>query len=193
MVFKAKNYYTWTASALTVKTSVDSKYFELTNDFVEYTVVLNCNENDQIEFFSNTYYPMLQYVKIYSGEVTAPQLRAEEGNETYRLITGITDKFYTVNNLLAEGTFDYRVKALYTDGTESAWSNKETVTLVGGGTVMLGDVDDDGEIGISDVSALVDYLLDTSNTINLANADVDEDGEIGISDVSALVDMLLGN
>ena len=193
VVFKAKSIYSWTASTMTVKTSIDSKYFELTNDFVEYTVVLNCNENDQIEFFSNSYYPMLQYVKIYSGEVTAPQLRAEEGNETYRLITGITDKFYTVNNLLAEGTFDYRVKALYTDGTESAWSNKETVTLVGGGTVMLGDVDDDGEIGISDVSALVDYLLDTSNTINLANADVDEDGEIGISDVSALVDMLLGN
>ena len=119
VVFRAKNYYGWTNSALTVSTSIDSKYFEFTSDFAEYTVVLNCAENDQVEFFGNSYYPQIQWIKIYSGEVTAPQLRAEEGNETYRLITGITDKFYTVNNLNAEGTYLYKVKALYSDGTES--------------------------------------------------------------------------
>ena len=39
------------------------------------------------------------------------------------------------------GTFNYRVKAYYVNGTQSAWSNIETVTLVDNGPVYdLGDV-----------------------------------------------------
>ncbi len=58
--------------------------------------------------------------------------------------------------------------------------------------VKIGDVDNDGEVGISDVSALCDYLLNGDATgLNLQAADVDDDGEIGISDVSELIDMLL--
>ena len=56
----------------------------------------------------------------------------------------------------------------------------------------LGDVDDDGEVGIADVSALTDYLLGAGNEINMLGADVDEDGEVTIADVSVLIDMLLG-
>ena len=57
---------------------------------------------------------------------------------------------------------------------------------------LRGDVDQDGLIGISDVSALIDFLL---NDISAAGpqADVDADGEVGISDVSELTDYLLGN
>ena len=190
VVFKAKNYYGWTNSSLTVSTSVDSKYFEFTSDFAEYTVVLNCAENDEVMFFGNTYYPQLQWIKIYSGEVTAPQLRAtEQGDASQRLITGITDKFYTVSGLNAEGIYNYRVKALYTDGTESAWSNQQTVTLVGS-AVLKGDVDGDGSVGIADVTILIDYLL-AGGTINEAAADMDDSGTVTISDVTALIDQLL--
>ena len=57
---------------------------------------------------------------------------------------------------------------------------------------MRGDVDGDGEVSISDVSALIDYLLTgDASSINLGNADVDLDGEVSISDVSALIDYLL--
>ena len=57
-----------------------------------------------------------------------------------------------------------------------------------------GDVDGDKVVSISDVTALVDYLLSGDTTaINVANADVDQDGQVGISDVTALVDMLLSN
>ena len=59
--------------------------------------------------------------------------------------------------------------------------------------LILGDVDGDGEVSISDVSVLVDYLLQGDQVqINLDNADVDGDGEVTISDVSALIDKLLG-
>lgn len=57
---------------------------------------------------------------------------------------------------------------------------------------LRGDVDKDGEISISDVTALIDYLL-TSNAdnVDLTAADCDEDGEIAIADVTTLIDYLL--
>ena len=59
-------------------------------------------------------------------------------------------------------------------------------------TFLRGDVDDDGNVGIADVSALIDYILTGDSTgINLAAADVDEDDNVGIADVSALIDYIL--
>ena len=52
-----------------------------------------------------------------------------------------------------------------------------------------GDVDGDGAIGISDVSNLIDDLLN-GNAL-AGNADVDGDGEVTINDVAVLIDMLL--
>lgn len=197
VVVRGKNCYTWTNSAISVKNSVDSKYVEFANDYADYTVVLNCNGNERIEIFSETYYPEIQSIKVYTGEMTAPQLKAieEQGSETYRLITGITDKFYTVNNLVEGGTFLYKVKALYTDGTESAWSNKEMVTLFDNGPAphefAVGDVNHDGGVNISDVTTLIDYLLGNPDGVCTTCADVDGQGDINIADVTDLIDMLL--
>ena len=59
-------------------------------------------------------------------------------------------------------------------------------------TVMLGDVDDDGAVGISDVSVLIDYLLGNDvDPFNAENANVNQDEGISIADVSDLIDMLL--
>ena len=56
----------------------------------------------------------------------------------------------------------------------------------------LGDVDGDGFVGISDVTALIDYLLTGSESdINAINGDIDQDGSVTISDVTELIDMLL--
>ena len=57
---------------------------------------------------------------------------------------------------------------------------------------ILGDVNGDGNVNISDVTALINYLLtgDDSN-INLKGADVNEDGSISISDVTSLINLLL--
>ncbi|MBQ6165925.1 MAG: M6 family metalloprotease domain-containing protein [Muribaculaceae bacterium] len=57
---------------------------------------------------------------------------------------------------------------------------------------IRGDVDGDGSVGIGDVVALIDYLLnDGAISINLLAADMDGDGNITIGDVSDLDDMLL--
>ena len=194
VVVRGKNCYTWTNSAISVKTSIDSKYVEFANDYADYTVVLNCGDNERIEIYSETYYPEIQSIKVYTGEITAPQLRAiaEDGGETYRLITGITDKFYTVNDLAEGGTFLYKVKALYTDGTESAWSNKEMVTLAGSAAhqYKTGDVNHDGHVNIADVTALIDHLLGSGNVCTTC-ANVNGDESINIADVTALIDILL--
>ena len=60
------------------------------------------------------------------------------------------------------------------------------------GGVLRGDVNEDGNVNIADVTALIDYLLSgSSEGINLANADCDLNESITISDVTALIDYLL--
>jgi hypothetical protein len=141
------------------------------------------------------YSPDIAKIEVWSGNATASKLMANEtGNTTYRLITDITDKFYIVENLAAEGTFLYKVKALYLDGTESDWSNIEEVTLFQNGHGFEpGDVNHSGDVTIADVSALIDYLLDSTSPCCTICADVNGMDGVTIADVSALIDMLLGD
>ena len=70
----------------------------------------------------------------------------------------------------------------------------ETHAITGShGDLLPGDIDNNGETTIADVTTLIDYLLSGSSAIaiNLENADVNRDGEVGIGDVTALIDMLL--
>ena len=61
-------------------------------------------------------------------------------------------------------------------------------------TVKKGDVNNDGDVSISDVTALIDYLLSGNiEDINPQAADVDGNNDISISDVTSLIDMLLGS
>ena len=140
------------------------------------------------------YSPDIAKIEVYTGDATAATLMmkaAESGDADSRLITGITDKSYTVENLTANGTFLYRVKALYVNGTESAWSNVEEVTL--SQSILMGDVTRDGQLSITDVTALVDYLLDDTTDIDTAAADLSGDGAITITDVTSLIDLLLAS
>ena len=57
---------------------------------------------------------------------------------------------------------------------------------------LLGDVDGNGNVGIADVTLLIDYLL-TGNSagVHLDVSNVDGDGVIGIGDVTAIIDYIL--
>jgi len=57
---------------------------------------------------------------------------------------------------------------------------------------LRGDVNGDGSVNISDVTALISYLLSgDASGINLQAADCDQDGNVKISDVTALINHLL--
>ena len=52
-----------------------------------------------------------------------------------------------------------------------------------------GDVNNDGEVNISDINAIIDMILSGSTN---PGGDVNGDGEVNISDVSAIIDIILG-
>ena len=56
-----------------------------------------------------------------------------------------------------------------------------------------GDVNDKGEVTIADVTTLIDYLLGSTQIVNMENADVNRDGGVTIADVTMLIDYLLGS
>ena len=201
VVARVKSYYPSSYGVGQVRISTGSSYSDYTlnsNDedgFQEITVVLNCSASDRVSVQARANYVAIESVFIYAGDITTgAKLRANEtGDETYRLITGITDRFYTVNNLVAEGTYIYKVKALYIDGTESEWSNIEEVTLFQNGHGFEpGDVNHDGSVSIGDVTALIDCMLGNPGDGCLICADANQDGNVSIGDVTAIIDKLLG-
>lgn len=173
-----------------------SETVELSTVPTDYTVVLKgCSGNNvklAMTAAAKRFY--IYHVDIYNGDYTALAPRraiVEEGDATWRVVSGITQNNYTVQEL-AGGIYEYLVKAIYTDGTESIWSNIEHVTLIGSGDEpLIGDVNGDGEVTIGDVTALISYLLDNA-TILAGNPDVNNDGEASIGDVTELISILLG-
>ena len=94
-----------------------------------YTWIVTGSAGEKITLTTtdSSYSPDMSLIEVYAGNTTLNA--TETGDASARTITGITNKYYTVNNLTAATTYTYKVKAIYTDGSESAWSNEQTVTL----------------------------------------------------------------
>lgn len=95
---------------------------------------------------------------------------------------------YDVLNRLTKVKYSNGVTVSY---TYDALGNrtKKTVTATNN---LRGDVNNDGDVAIDDITSLIDYLLTgNSSSINLSNADCDQDGNVNIGDVTALIDRLL--
>ena len=157
-------------------------------------VIADTGERITITSTDANYSCDMSLVEVYSGDATAVALRAtEQGGATYRLVTGITEQFYTVKDLQPEGTFLYKVKTVFTDGTESEWSNVEEVTLFENGHGFEpGDVNHDGKRNITDVTLLINILLGSGGDgLCTVCADVNGDTKLSIEDVTALIGILL--
>jgi hypothetical protein len=59
--------------------------------------------------------------------------------------------------------------------------------------VLLGDVNTDGRVDISDVTSLIDAILNRVDDggVELSQTDITGDGREDISDVTALIDIIL--
>jgi len=201
VVLVGKNYSSSTAT-LMVASSLGSQSVTLTSTMTQYTVVLDVASTDSITFTASNY-PQLQDIKIYGGDITDANSDANipKTDSTYRLVEDIANKYCVVSGLRSAGTFNYKVKAMYVDGTQSNWSNIETVTLhdATSATHIPGDVDHDGVVNINDVTKLIDRVL-TGASIDSDDdrccdtcCDVNGDGVIDINDVTALIDFVLGS
>ena len=195
VIIKAKAYTKGVTTDLTVATDDDAETLTLVRELDTYLVVLEVGNHPRVTFTAG-YYPEIQSIKIYGGEITDPEpfalTASDSGDASYRLIEGITpDKFYNVTGLTAGLPYLYRVKSIYVNGTESLWSNSKEVLLLQGET-MRGDLDGDGRVNIDDITMLIDYLVSGDATgIDLAAADVSQDGIVNIDDITELVDYLL--
>lgn len=199
VVFKAKNWISSSGSSdnssMIIFCGNASQTVALSDSPEQYTVVLNGCTDRNVKLAMNAVKKRsyIYSVDIYDGDLAAPRRAiVEEGDSTWRMVSGIVDTCYTVR-ALAAGDYEYMVKAIYNDGTQSVWSNIEHVTIVGNGDEpLMGDVNGDGEVNISDVTTLIDYLLAMQPGDQFdAAADVNGDGEINITDVTAIIDLLL--
>ena len=200
VVFNAKN---WIGTAGSDGSSVIvscgdvSQTVTLTDTPEDYTVVLTgCTENNvKLSMTANKKRFYVYHVDIYNGDLNAKAPNreiVEEGDSTWRMVSGITDDNYTVR-ALDGGYYEYKVKAVYIDGTESVWSNIQHVTLAGGGEqTLLGDINLDGEVNVADVTALISIVLKGNiDDATRAIADINHDGEVNIGDVTLLINLVL--
>lgn len=197
VIVKAKAYPQGTNTTLTIATTEQSKTLMLAKDVNTYLVVLDSSENGVVTITCG-YYPEIQSIKIYGGEIVDPEPYAmprptlKAGIES-TIFDGIAPDLtsYTITGLTPGQTYFYRVKAYYVNDTQSAWSRVQEVTLPMA-LLVIGDVDGDGQVSVADASALIDAILnETISELNPMTADVDQNGEINIADASALIDFLL--
>ena len=160
-----------------------------------YSWLVTASSGERITITSNDdqYSPDIALIEVYSGDATVATMRASEtGDDTYRLITDITDKYFVVKNLMSGGNFIYKVKAQYADGTESAWSNVEEVYLIENVSPhQMGDVNHDGQVNITDVTLLIAEVLNDTTTICPICGDLNGDEALNITDVTMLISMVL--
>ncbi|MBQ1723623.1 MAG: leucine-rich repeat protein [Muribaculaceae bacterium] len=75
-----------------------------------------------------------------------------------------------------------------TDGYRKALQWKDFLIY---DAILLGDVNGDGRVNVSDVTALINHILGIPDSFVEAAADVLTDGRINVSDVSALINIIL--
>ena len=198
IIVKAKNYTKGSATTLSFATDAESQTITLAKELDTYLVVLEAGSSNNV-FITTGYYPEIQSIKIYGGEITDPEpfsLRAPvvTGDADYLLIDGITpDKSYTVTGLTPGQAYLYRVKSYYVNGTESSWTGSKEVILKEAAT-MPGDVNGDHSVDVGDVTLLINRVLNGSEVTpeDLAIYDLNNDNMIDVSDVTMLIAMVLG-
>jgi len=96
-------------------------------------------------------------------------------------------------NLVCAGK-NIGIYSIPTDDNQSTTPARTALLITKGQPTQLGDVNNDGERDINDVTTLIDYVLGKDpHPINLDAANVNEYGDIDIDDIITLIDILLGN
>ena len=104
------------------------------------------------------------------------------------LSDAITDTFYQITGRSPE-TYYYKVRAKDAQNQVGPWSNVEDVVVLE--TFMRGDADGDGQINVSDVIYLINYLYKGGpQPVPLESGDANSDGIINSADIVYLINYL---
>ncbi len=163
-------------------------YTLLDEQYVSYTIFTDFNE----EFvFTPEMYPQ------FEEPTTRIPFGYEGGNIEYWFVhfPGKTNNVEPLREagFDVEPFFQWRIgiRTNYIVGDEATYSDIVYWEICDKPVTLLGDVDDDGMVGIADVTTLIDYILGGTAKINKFNADVISDESLNIGDVTSIIDMIL--
>ena len=143
--------------------------------------------------------PALYMLPMYYNQIQAGQMgktvnwlptRSEDDRGSIYVFAGEHPESGRVDgNVMTASQVD-QANAKYWDVYRWNWDIEDWEPYTGN-TIQRGDVNGDGQVNISDVTALIDLIL--SGGAFPTQADVNSDGQYNISDVTTLIDMLLGS
>ena len=171
--------------------SLDLSDFNTSNVTNMRSMFLNCGllksldlssfNTENVQFMLEMFSGCNHLKTIYAGS----EWRTDAVNESSKM-------FYGCTNLVGgQGTTydENHVDATFAH-IDGGTSNPGYFT--GKNAALRGDVDGDGGVNISDVTALIDYLMSGNATgINLDAANCNQDGAVNIADVTTLINFLL--
>jgi len=138
-------------------------------------------------------------IEISHKETTWGRTRFVETVRDFAYHTTNLAQAIKVNGKLMEDGTTYYARARASYNTESGSANTEYGDIISfvynSGTapiVIVGDVNGDGSVNASDVTALYNYILNGDITF-IATSDVNNDGSINASDITAVYNIILGN
>lgn len=183
----------------------------ISNRGVGYNYMLRVGQDNTIFLHTATSWGEERERALDLPNIDEPQILAVRVNsaEDYILIDNLTTCESLKVNGVNWGGGDNVMKFFYNDGREywmgdfywmyysfeylddaelSAFMNLE------GNTPLMGDVNGDGMVNVTDIIGIVNYILNTPPTTFVAGAaDVNEDGIINVTDIIAIVNSILTN
>lgn len=88
--------------------------------------------------------------------------------------------------LLAGGTTTITATAV--DGASSATC---VINVIGDTPAIIGDINGDGIVDVTDINILINIVLDITSAQDYPTADINNDGTVDVSDVNAIINLIL--
>ena len=158
-------------------------------------------QNNQLTSLQLGNSPDLNQLALFYNKLNASQMgqivnalptrSADDPGELYAIVDDNPEDDTVEGNVITAAQVS-QANAKYWDVYHWAWDGTGWGPYAGSAG-QPGDVNDDGQVNISDVTELIDYVLGgDSGSINVVNADVNGDSQVNIADVTELIDLVLG-
>lgn len=132
--------------------------------------------------------------------------KVDDATNTYRIVCfsitnekisgtsgAILNAVLAVDKNIVDGTFEGKISDIVftkTDGKQLKLSDSKFTIVVN--SIILGDANGDGEVNVSDIVEIVNYIMGKPSAIFVqAAADLNGDGEINVTDIVKVVSIIM--